>query len=333
MNEEHFQIKNMGDAEDVNRDSSDNQEIVHSSDPEVVINPLGISDSESSAERRLTDGEIDHLVDNAERKMKDKAELAKIKRKMGVDPYECMTEIRDVNPEDWSTVLFDRLKDPAVKEKFIASKAEVLKSDNPYDDGVEDQPEDIEANGLPKFKFIKEHDTKKYHYDAIRNYDDTVKRASRYTTYVNALEVMKGPEALGTAKENGTVFIDAESDGKPLNSRQKSIIESHEKGHVVRTFNVNVRDISKGFDFDKIPRDAKRPSYLRNPDELVERMSQLKNYFGFRSDQSFSRGHLKYARDHYLKDTGLDNNMTEFFGTITPEKEDEFLRIINQYPI
>ena len=323
----------MGDAEDVDRGSSDNQEIVHGSDPEATINPLGISDSESSAERRLTDEEIDHLVDNAERKIKDKDQLAEIKRKMGVDPYECMTEIRDVNPEDWSTVLFDRLKDPAIKEKLIASKADVLKSDRPYDDGVEDESEDIDGGGFPKFKFIKEHDTKKYHYDATRNYDDTVKGAFEYTTYVKAGDVIKSPDALGTAKENGTVFIDAESDGRPLNPRQKSIIESHEKGHVVRTFTVNAGDISKGFDFDKIPEDAKRPSYLRNPDELVERMSQLKNYFNFRSDQSFSREHLKYAREHYLKDTGLDNNMTEFFGMITPEKEDEFLRIINQYPI
>jgi hypothetical protein len=338
MNEKQFQTKDetkdTGDVnavEAIDAGSSDDHEDVSAS--EGVNNSEGISNSESSAERKLTDEEIDHLVDIADRKVKDKAEVVKIKRKMGVDPYECMTEIRDVNPEDWSTVLFDRLKDPSMKLKFIASKADVLRSDKPYDDSVEDRPGDDDGSGLPKFNFIKEHDTKKYHYDAIRNYDDTIKEASGYTTYVKALDVMQSPGALGTVKENGIVFIDAESGGKPLNSRQKSIIESHEKGHVVRTFNVNSSDISKGFDFDKIPADAKRPSYLRNPDELVERMSQLKNYYNFRTDQSFSREHLRYAREHYLTDTGLDNNMTEFFGMITSEKEDEFLRIINQYPI
>lgn len=286
---------------------------------------------ESSAEKKLTDEEIDHLVEVAERKIKAQEKVVEIKREMGVDPYECKAEIKDVNPEDWSLVLFDRLRDPRTKEKFIASKAEVLRSDRPYDNEISGS--DDGDDKLSKLKRIKDYDTKKYHYDSIRNYDDTVNRTFDHTTYVEAKEQFREPKALGTSRENGTVFIDAESDGVPLSPRQKNIIESHEKGHVVRSFRVNSEDIFQGFDLDKIPDTAKRPSYLRNADELAERMSQLKNYFNFKSDEPFSREHLRYARANYVGDTGLDNNMTEFFGMITPEKEDDFLRVINQYPI
>ncbi len=309
------------DVEKVNVES--NSEVPKEESPAVG--------SESSAEKKLTDEEIDNLVELAERKIKDQERVVQIKREMGVDPYEIKSEIKDVNPEDWSLVLFDRLNDPRIKEKFIASKAEVLRSDRPYDNETSDS--DGAGNNQTKLKIIKDYDTKKYHYDSIRDYDDRIKRTFDHTTYVEAKEQLKKSRALGTNRENGTVFIDAEKNGVPLNSRQKNIIESHEKGHVFRSFIVNTTDICKGFDLKKIPEDAERPSYLKNPDELIERMSQLKNYFNFKSDEPFSREHLRYAREHYVKDTGLDNNMTEFFGMVTPEKEDEFLRVINQYPI
>ena len=35
------------------------------------------------------------------------------------------------------------------------------------------------------------------------------------------------------------------------------------------------------------------------------------------------------AKENYIKDTGLDNLMSDFFEAITPEKEEEFLRLIN----
>ena len=88
------------------------------------------------------------------------------------------------------------------------------------------------------------------------------------------------PETLGNPSENGTVFCDATLNGRPLSKPQKNAIEAHEKGHVVRGFKIDTQDISKGFDFSRISPDSPHPNYLRNPDELVERMSQLKNYFG-----------------------------------------------------
>jgi hypothetical protein len=70
-------------------------------------------------------------------------------------------------------------------------------------------------------------------------------------------------------------------------------------------------------------------SYLFTGQELAERMSQLKNYYGMKGNEPFTKEHLHYAREHYVQDTGMDNYMKFFFQAITPETEDEFLRIIN----
>ena len=66
-------------------------------------------------------------------------------------------------------------------------------------------------------------------------------------------------------------------------------------------------------------------------DELVARMSQLKNYFGFKGNEPFTKEHLAYAREHYIQDTGLDNNMKSFFEAVPSEKEDEFILVMNKY--
>ncbi len=58
-------------------------------------------------------------------------------------------------------------------------------------------------------------------------------------------------------------------------------------------------------------------------------MSQLKNYFGMSGNELFTAEHLRYARKHYIPDTGVDNNMRQFFQAITPEAEGEFLKVIN----
>jgi hypothetical protein len=69
--------------------------------------------------------------------------------------------------------------------------------------------------------------------------------------------------------------------------------------------------------------------YLKSPSELAERMSQLKNYFGISGTTPFTKDHLAYAREHYVNDTDFNNEMTQFFQAITPEKEDAFIELIN----
>ncbi|MCK9351851.1 MAG: hypothetical protein WCT49_05320 [Candidatus Paceibacterota bacterium] len=141
-----------------------------------------------------------------------------------------------------------------------------------------------------------------------------------------------------------------------LTAEQWNITESHEKGHVLRRYSGRCfsEKFLKAFDLNTIkvsesefeewmnvhPSAHKKPkstedlekmykNYLNNPKELAERMSQLKNYFGMSGIDKFSKEHLAYAREHYIKDTDFDNMMTKFFQAITPEKEDAFIELIN----
>lgn len=154
------------------------------------------------------------------------------------------------------------------------------------------------------------------------------------------------------------------SKGKPT-TKQMSIIEAHEKGHRIRPYHDRLKPIfMKGFDLSKVElrdedyealayeweqnvnagraaeeegrplsKDEWKQSYLRDylftPNELAERMSQLKNYFGMQGHELFTKGHLDYAREHYVKDVGLDNGMTLFFQAVTPETQDAFVELMN----
>jgi hypothetical protein len=156
--------------------------------------------------------------------------------------------------------------------------------------------------------------------------------------------------------------------GKIYTGKELHITESHEKGHVMRfeyteewipPFSVSSRTeyvLARFFRaaFDPVsvefpeeeyrqyrarnPASSKKSDweirkrwieYLSSPFEIAERMSQLKNYFGFCGDEIFTREHLLYAREHYLQDTDYDNAMTPFFASIPPEKEEAFLQLMN----
>jgi len=133
--------------------------------------------------------------------------------------------------------------------------------------------------------------------------------------------------------------------GRKYSSKERHITEAHEKGHVIRWDYQNGRDrlgpelstvfrynlapsFYPAFDFSGAVRACDR-NYLRDPAELAERMSQLKNYFGFCGAETFSPEHLRYAGEHYLEDTGYDNGMSPFFRIITPERESAFIELIN----
>lgn len=72
---------------------------------------------------------------------------------------------------------------------------------------------------------------------------------------------------------------------------------------------------------------------ISSPHEIAERMSQLKNYFGFCGDEIFTREHFWHARENYIKDTNYDNAMSPFFSAIPPNKEKVFLELINSVGI
>lgn len=69
-------------------------------------------------------------------------------------------------------------------------------------------------------------------------------------------------------------------------------------------------------------------SYHSDPNELIERMSQLKNYFGMSGTETFTKEHLDHSRKHFKQDTGVDA-LDPFFSMITPEKEEKFIELMN----
>lgn len=56
---------------------------------------------------------------------------------------------------------------------------------------------------------------------------------------------------------------------------------------------------------------------IGNGTESSARLTQLKNYFGLTKDEPLTREMFEYAKKNYVKDTGFDNNMTEWFDSIT----------------
>lgn len=63
--------------------------------------------------------------------------------------------------------------------------------------------------------------------------------------------------------------------------------------------------------------------------EILARMAQLKNYFGFTGGETFTRDHYHYARENYAKDIVFDNNMSDFFSLIPEDKIDLLIKILN----
>lgn len=152
--------------------------------------------------------------------------------------------------------------------------------------------------------------------------------------------------------------------GEKPTPKQMSIIEAHEKGHEIRHYNELTDKFLQGFDIsnvefteefaemrererrqnpdmeeeyedtvDGLSLEEQREGYLHNylftGDEIVERMSQLKNYFGMDGSDTFTKEHLHYAKENYIEDTGMDNAMNLFFQGITEDTEDEFIELIN----
>ncbi len=187
------------------------------------------------------------------------------------------------------------------------------------------------------------------HYDEqITEYDKRIDSIFNSTNVGNATEFNVQPFHLGIGNINevGSVFYDATPrNGIPLTIRQKNIIEAHEKGHGLRDFTApgDITIVKETIDskvladiaanHNSTHEDAFPYNYLRTPEEIIERMAQLKNYFGMKDNEQFTKEHLEYARHHYVIDTQLDNLMSEFFACITKETEPKFLSVMNSYPI
>lgn len=91
---------------------------------------------------------------------------------------------------------------------------------------------------------------------------------------------------------------------------------SHEMDHAIHV----PGEAPKGFDTSLT--DLSDYFSVRNGSELTGRGTQIKDYYGLSSpDQEITEDMLRYAAKNYVKDTGMDNNMTEFFKSIVDWKE------------
>lgn len=101
-----------------------------------------------------------------------------------------------------------------------------------------------------------------------------------------------------------------------FNEQSKNIMVSHEVDHIIHT--PNEKPEGNGFDFSKLSDEAKEYFSYDNGTEIAARGSQVKDYFGMTNDaQRITPEMLEYAKRHYVEDYGIDNNMTDFFNSIT----------------
>lgn len=255
---------------------------------------------------------------------------------------ESLSNIEFLSPYEGneSLVLVSRFKDPVIKSQVIATLHKVYEIR---------AASGKEINTVP----IDENGEEVSHPAIVPSMEEIAKQ---YDEHVSEIEKITNITFTGKEPESNTMDSAWEFPGiGKLSTKQLSIVEAHEKGHFVRNYSGEIQDelffqyFSKGFDPKAVSIDAKtlrqkfgklkdfndeKVEYIIlgkifSPNELAERMSQMKNYFGMSGSQKFTKQHLQYARENYIKDTGLDNWMTEMFQAITPEKEDGFIELIN----
>lgn len=221
---------------------------------------------------------------------------------------------------NWTELLFRRVKHPISKERFLNSKRDFPTTEHKAktDLGVDEK-----GNDIPRDEFNQ----------TIFNYDKNINTVFSHTGYETTQSHLEHggsfhePSDLGVSQgygDQGTVFINAEYDGRSLKDREKTIIEAHEKAHglFMNLTKEEERNILSAFDLQKLQHKHKAKA-----DEILARMSQLKNYFGFKGDETFTKAHLEYARSHYVEDVGLDNSISNMFNAIADE--DRFIKLMN----
>ena len=152
---------------------------------------------------------------------------------------------------------------------------------------------------------------------------------------------IKSPESLGVNKFGETVvYKDAN-----LSFANKSRVSAHEAGHYYRNTFDEGKNWGSYFDFSRIKQ--KTADYLRGKgmknrgsiygDEIRERAAQLKDYIAHKNeiplnkDFKVTQAQLDDALENYVKDTNLDNSMSDMIVALKDKKG--FLKAINKYAL
>ena len=134
---------------------------------------------------------------------------------------------------------------------------------------------------------------------------------------------------------------------KNATPEQRIIIQEHIKNHELDHFlykqsRVEYDELIKAFNPENFGLSKRylvgKKSTIAG-DEIRARMGQLMDYFQFKynpktgnvedvlGNTKFTNEHLDYALKNYIKDTGLNNNMTDFFNGIT--NKNLFIKLMN----
>lgn len=233
---------------------------------------------------------------------------------------------------DWTLLLKDRLLSPEIrKQQLEKTKVWATLDINKLTGGLKDFDELFLNAFIIKLKKYKQS-------EKIKAYDGFIEFIFSNTEYIKKEESEDNSSNKAVSRagmgEPGTLYKDEMffKNGDPFSDRQKNIIEAHEKGHSVRTYvGEQKEEIESCIDKSKIPEEGRE--YLSKAEEIIERMAQLKNYFGFKGGEIFTKEHLDYARVHYVEDVKLNGGMIQLFNAITKETENKFLEVVNSYGV
>lgn len=104
-------------------------------------------------------------------------------------------------------------------------------------------------------------------------------------------------------------------DGKGGNATNALL--SHEIDHILH---YPGEPIPEGVFFPRIKKLYGDEFIKYNNTEVAARGSQIHDYFGHTNKEPITEGMLKYARDNYVKDTGINNNMNDLLWSINDYK-------------
>lgn len=289
-----------------------------------------------------------------------------IRKPEEIKPVEKVEKVVPINEQanfkgNYSELLFSRMQNPVIRKQLLdlLEMNEQWMAEHPIMIMKRIFKEDPSVNG--KTSIVYEEVPRIYNPKSRKELEDELDEDLEKQMTVTRINRNKDVGASGVV-----AYIDVKSEAirndieigtyrpttDPLTEneiRKLSLIEAHEKGHVFRYLKASTYlrnrfapafiyplDVEKHL-LQKFPKISESQAgvivkYLfdfERPIEIIERMSQLKGYFGMKGDEKFTPQHLEYAREHYLKDGMDNNNMQLFFDVITPQTEFAFLKLIN----
>lgn len=229
--------------------------------------------------------------------------------------YEMMEQLDKIANyrENWSNLFQQRLLSDQIVDRYIASLGE--------------KNHLVDAEKIEELK-------QSYRERVMKVFNHTdIGKAETHKNQITLLPYSPKGGGIGSFESTPIVFDDAtQLNGKPMDGFHKSITEAHEQAHGVLdnipVANKMKQELASFFYADYI---LKFRDQLSLVFETVAKITQLKNYFGMKGGELFTKYHLEYAKQYYVRDVGFGiDNMTSLFQGLKPEKEQEFINFINR---